>query len=97
MTVLYTDRVNISTSPPARTFVGQRFELRCSPEDPDTDVTSITWSRDSGLLNSTKDMGAEVLTIDYVRGGDAGIYTCNITYDNSTLTKTYELIKSFSR
>ena len=83
--------MNISTSPLARTFVGQRFELRCALEDPDTDVTSITWSRDSTLLNSTTDMGAEVLTIDPVTRGDAGTYTCNITNDNSTLAKTYEL------
>ena len=70
--------------------MGQRLELRCAQEDPETSVTNITWSDNSGTLASTTDMGAEVLTFDPVTSGDAGTYTCSIEYSTNTLRGTYE-------
>ena len=51
----------IDTNSPDGVVDGQRVELSCSQEAyPGPDITSITWSDNSGPLSST----AGVLTID---------------------------------
>ena len=72
--------------------MGQRFELTCTlGTDPGTDISSITWTTPTNMTNSTSTMDSLVLTIDPVTSGDAGTYTCSITYNTSTLIKSYEL------
>ena len=72
--------------------MGQRFELTCTQgADPGTNISSITWTTPINMVTTTMTRDSLVLIIDPVTSGDAGTYTCSITYGNSTLTKTYEL------
>ena len=85
-----TDNINISTSSPNGTIEGQRFELRCAHQNTSINTTSITWSRNNVTLNSTTDMGAEILTFDPVMSSDAGTYICS--YGDLNLSRPYDLI-----
>ena len=85
-----TDSINISTSSPNGTIEGQRFELRCAHQNTSINTTSITWSRNNVTLNSSTDMGAEILTFDPVMSSDAGTYICS--YGDLNLSRPYDLI-----
>ena len=83
----FADRILIDTNSPDGVVEGQRLDLSCSQEaDPGPEITSITWSDNSGTLSSTG-----VLTIDPVTSGDAGTYTCTIDFGTNMLTETYQL------
>ena len=84
----FADRILIDTNSPIGVVEGQRLEFLCSQEaDPGPDITSITWSDNSGPLPST----AGVLTIDPVTSGDAGTYTCTIDFGTNMWTETYQV------